>query len=36
MYLGNRIYADINVISEIVCGIVNFKIKWKEEFITIP
>ena len=25
-----------NVISEIVCGIVNFKIKWKEEFITIP
>ena len=31
MYLG----ADI-MISEIVCGIVNFKIKWKEEFITIP
>ena len=25
-----------DVISEIVCGIVNFKIKWKEEFITIP
>ncbi len=23
-------------ISEIVCGIVNFKIKWKEEFISIP
>lgn len=25
-----------DVISEIVCGIVNFKIKWKEEFVTIP
>ena len=25
-----------DVISEIVCGIVNFKIRWKEEFITIP
>ena len=25
-----------DVVSEIVCGIVNFKIKWKEEFITIP
>ena len=24
-----------DVVSEIVCGIVNFKIKWKEEFITI-
>ncbi len=23
-------------ISDIVCGIVNYKIKWKEEFITIP
>ena len=23
-------------ISDIVCGIINFKIKWKEEFITIP
>ena len=23
-------------ISEIVCGLVNFKIKWKEEFIIIP
>ncbi len=23
-------------ISEIVCGIVNFKIKWKEEFVMIP
>ena len=22
-------------ISEIVCGIINFKIRWKEEFITI-
>lgn len=25
-----------DVISEIVCGLVNFKIKWKEEFITVP
>ena len=25
-----------DVISEIVCGIVNFKTRWKEEFITIP
>lgn len=25
-----------DVVSEIVCGIVNFKIKWKEEFVTIP
>ena len=25
-----------DVISEIVCGTVNFKIKWKEEFIAIP
>ena len=24
-----------DVISEIICGIVNFKIKWKEEFIVI-
>jgi len=23
-------------ISEIVCGIVNFKIKWKDEFVVIP
>ncbi len=25
-----------DMVSEIVCGIVNFKIKWKEEFISIP
>ncbi len=25
-----------DAISDIVCGIVNFKIKWKKEFITIP
>ena len=25
-----------DAISDIVCGIVNYKIKWKEEFITIP
>jgi len=25
-----------DMVSEIVCGIVNFKIRWKEEFITIP
>ena len=25
-----------DVISEIVCGLVNFKIKWKEEFVVIP
>ena len=25
-----------DVISEIICGIVNFKIKLKEEFIAIP
>lgn len=25
-----------DAISEIVCGIVNFKIRWKEEFIVIP
>ena len=25
-----------DVISEIICDIVNFKIKWKEEFIAIP
>jgi len=25
-----------DVISDIVCGIVNFKIKWKQEFIVIP
>ena len=23
-------------ISEIVCGLVNFKVRWKEEFIVIP
>ena len=25
-----------DVISEIVCGIVNFKIRWKQEFVVIP
>ena len=25
-----------DVISEIVCGLVNFKIRWKEEFVVIP
>jgi len=25
-----------DVISDIVCGIVNFKIRWKQEFIVIP
>lgn len=25
-----------DTISEIVCGIVNFKIRWKEEFVVIP
>jgi hypothetical protein len=25
-----------DMVSDIVCGIVNFKIRWKEEFITIP
>ena len=24
------------MVGEIVCGIVNFKIKWKQEFISIP
>jgi len=25
-----------DMVSDIVCGIVNFKIRWKEEFIVIP
>ena len=25
-----------DVISEIVCGLVNFKIRWKQEFVVIP
>ncbi len=25
-----------DTVSEIVCGIVNYKIKWKKEFIVIP
>ena len=25
-----------DAISDIVCGLVNFKIKWKQEFIVIP
>ena len=33
--LGNKL-CRYDVISEIVCGIVNFKTKWKEEFIAIP
>jgi len=39
-----RINSDIfrnrlclyDTISEIVCGLVNLKIKWKEEFVIIP
>ena len=31
----NRLYR-YDVISEIVCGIVNFKIRWKQEFVVIP
>jgi len=25
-----------DMISDIVCGLVNFKIKWKQEFVVIP
>ena len=31
----NRLYR-YDVISEIVCGIINFKIRWKQEFVVIP
>jgi len=25
-----------DIISDIVCGLVNFKIRWKQEFIVVP
>ena len=31
----NRLYR-YDMISDIVCGIVNFKMKWKQEFVEIP
>jgi hypothetical protein len=31
----NRLWR-YDMISDIVCGIVNFKIRWKQEFIVIP
>ena len=31
----NRLYR-YDMISDIVCGIVNFKMKWKQEFVVIP
>ena len=31
----NRL-CQYDVISEIVCGIINFKIRWKQEFVVIP
>ena len=31
----NRLYR-YDVISDIVCGIINFKIRWKQEFVVIP
>jgi len=31
----NRLYR-YDMISDIVCGIVNFKIRWKQEFVVIP
>ena len=35
VFRNNLCRYDV-VISKIICGIVNFKIKWKEEFIAIP
>ncbi len=31
----NRLYR-YDTISEIICGLVNFKIRWKEKFVVIP
>ncbi len=25
-----------DMVSDIVCGIINFKIRWKQEFVVIP